>query len=118
VVSGLDLEERVQANPQKLRQLFRGLFHGGVLPGIRQKLFHPSELAGSRRLYSIWRGYIFEHARCEVLGENGAKNGSGKHQHQDHVEQAAIDQALTGGVESIVGDERSCECRRHLWQRE
>jgi hypothetical protein len=42
-----------------------------------------------------------------------AKNGSGKHQHQDHIEQPAIDQALTGGVESIVGGERGGECRSH-----
>ena len=49
-----------------------------------------------------------------MLCKNGAKNGGGQHQYEDHVEQPAIDQALTGGVESIVGD----ECRCDLWQRE
>jgi hypothetical protein len=47
---------------------------------------------------------VFEKARCEVLCENRSKNGSGNHQHEDHIEQPAIDQTLTGGVSSIEGD--------------
>jgi len=53
-----------------------------------------------------------------VLCKNRSKNGSGNHQHEDHIEQTVIDQALTGGVSSIEGDKRGRECGRHLRQRE
>ena len=49
-------------------------------------------------------GSVFEEARCEVFCKNRSKNGSGNHQHEDHIEQSAIDQALTDGVASIEGD--------------
>jgi hypothetical protein len=39
-----------------------------------------------------------------VFCKNRSKNGSGNHQHEDHIEQPAIDQTLTGGVSSIEGD--------------
>jgi|SRR6516165_4757406 hypothetical protein len=54
-----------------------------------------------RRLH--W-GCIFEEARCEVLCENRSENGRGKHQHEDHVEQPAIEQSLTGGIWSTECD--------------
>ena len=49
-------------------------------------------------------GCVFEEARCEALGENRSKNGRGKHQHEDHVEQPAIKQAFTGGISSVECD--------------
>ena len=55
----------------------------------------------SAGLHSIRWYCVFEEARCEVLGEDRSKNGSGKQQHEDHIEQPAIDQALTGRVSSI-----------------
>ena len=44
---------------------------------------------------------VFEEARCEVLCENRSKNGSGEQQHENHIKQSVIDQALTGGVSSM-----------------
>ena len=35
-------------------------------------------------------------AKCS--GKNRSKNGSGNHQHEDHIEQSAIDEALTAGL--------------------
>lgn len=46
-----------------------------------------------------------------MLCENWSKNGSGKHQHQNHIEQPVIDQALTGGISSIEGHQGGRECR-------
>jgi hypothetical protein len=37
-------------------------------------------------LHSIRWDCVFEKARCEVLCENRSNNGSGKQQHEDHIE--------------------------------
>jgi hypothetical protein len=64
----------------------------------------PAESGCSGGLHSIRWHCVFEEARCEVFCKNRSKNGSGNHQHEDHIEQPAIDQTLTGGVSSIEGD--------------
>ena len=40
-----------------------------------------------------------------MFRENRPENGSGKHENEHHIEQPAIDQALTCVVERIEGDQ-------------
>ena len=40
------------------------------------------------------RRFLRQHARCEPGGHNWPKDGSGKHQHEHHIEQSNINKAL------------------------
>ena len=39
-----------------------------------------------------------------MFSKNRSKNGSGNHQHEDHIEQSAIDQALTDTIVIVTAD--------------
>ena len=44
-----------------------------------------------------------------MLGQYRAEDRRHEHQYQDHVEHAIVEQALTGGAQRIVCDERRGE---------
>ena len=68
-----------------------------ALPRWASSASHRRHVAGG-----FIAGCIFEEARCEVLCENRSENGRGKHQHEDHVEQPAIEQSLTVSESTVA----------------
>jgi hypothetical protein len=54
--------------------------------GGSQSRCTPAESGCSGGLHSIRRHCVSEKARCEVLCKERSKNGSGNHQHENHIE--------------------------------
>src|SRR5690348_1860667 len=51
---------------------------------------------------------LIEHARGETLRQDRPEDGGGQHQHEHRVEHRAVQHALTGPIDRLIGD----KCRR------
>src|SRR5271157_1300054 len=66
---------------------------------------------------AYWR-FIWQYAGCEALRQNRPKDGSSEHQHEHHIEQTDINEALACTVKGVIRYEGGSKGRRHLRQRQ